>query len=724
LKGTASYEKDESDKKSTESCEERSKEDDGLEILLANDNEHISSRQEKSGLLVTSKEFIKANEAEKRAKEIQRKRDRRKAIIEAKEAEKRARQKIQRKWDRPARIKDFLKAEKSHDVPRTPDAGEMDGDSYDQPPPMMGTIHNIEEHCSEVSKSRRDSTAASRGDADVRISSFSSSLKASPRYVTRRAQKEIAAGGVDKPHNVVSTMHYLDEADVDASSLPSPPRKSSRVKDTNGSTMTFQSVQKESPGKRVPTQLSGLDGADMDTSSLPSPSRNSSRLKDTNSLTVTSQSVQKESPGKRVSMKLSGLDGADMDTSSLPSPSRNSSRVEDTNSLTVTSQSFQKESPGKPVPVRLSGLDEADMDTWSLSSPSRKFSRVKDTSGLTMTSRLVQKVSPGKRVPMILSGGAHTIPFGDMAKASGKYAFDDGQRESMIKKSSNKALQEDEASIEPEIFKNDPEKQAFSKSLQKMHAFNKTAPHLFSEIAPIDTQSPMRSKLHQGAQNSPRSTMDVLSPSTPEQFNGEKDPSRLNSLPKQAVPINMAIQSKQKWDNILQDLRHLTQTVSQTGISKAVPTRGPYRPDVPPPLSLPPITPARNDALPLAGFSEWEDETFDFSHVQINAFAYTKQAQASAAPAIKPQTPKTNEFSSTKQIQAAAAPASKPMAPTINASPASATKQLAASTGAGGWEDFENLFANDFKTAFANAHPKVKVLPQISTSTLYTQVFT
>jgi hypothetical protein len=130
---------------------------------------------------------------------------------------------------------------------------------------------------------------------------------------------------------------------------------------------------------------------------------------------------------------------------------------------------------------------------------------------------------------------------------------------------------------------------------------------------------------------------------------------------------------------------------------------------VPPPLSLPPITPARNDARPIAGFSEWEDETFDFSHMQINAFASTKQAQASAAPAIKSLTPKTNEFSSTKQIQAAAAPASKPTAPTKNASSASATKPLAANTGAGGWEDFENLFANDFKTAFANAHPKVKV---------------
>jgi hypothetical protein len=281
---------------------------------------------------------------------------------------------------------------------------------------------------------------------------------------------------------------------------------------------------------------------------------------------------------------------------------------------------------------------------------------------------------------MKFSCGAHTIPFGDLAKASGTYAFEDGQRKSMIEKSSKKILQEDKHSIEPEKFKPDQEKQAFAKILQKMCDFNKTAPHAFSEVATIDVQSPMRNQFHQGIQNSPRSIMEVLSPSTPEQFNGEQDSSRSKSLAKQAVPINMAIQSKQESDNILQDLRHLTQTVSQTGISKAVPTRGPYRPDVPPPPSLPP-TPARKDARPLAGFSEWEAETFDFSHVKVNAFASTK-AQASVAPAIKPQTPKTNAFSSTEQIQAAAAPVSKPMAPTTNASSAPATKPLAAKTDA------------------------------------------
>jgi hypothetical protein len=67
----------------------------------------------------------------------------------------------------------------------------------------------------------------------------------------------------------------------------------------------------------------------------------------------------------------------------------------------------------------------------------------------------------------------------------------------------------------------------------------------------------MRSKLHQGAQNSPRSAIDVLSPSTPEQFNGEKYSSRVKSLAKEAAPINVAIQSKQELDNVLQDFRHL-----------------------------------------------------------------------------------------------------------------------------------------------------------------------
>jgi hypothetical protein len=375
---------------------------------------------------------------------------------------------------------------------------------------------------------------------------------------------------------------------------------------------------------------------------------------------MTSQSVQKESPGERVSMKLCPL--------------------------------------GKRVHMKISGLGKADMDMSSLPSPSRKSSRVKDTNGSMMTSHSVQKESPGKRVPMKLSGGAHIIQFGDLAKTSGTRAFEYGQRESMIKKSSKKILQEDKDSVEPEKFKIDQAKQAFAKSLQKIHDFCKTAPHLFSEVAPIDTQSPMRSKFHQGAQNSPRSVMDVLAPSTPEQFDGERDSSRRKSSAKQAVPINRAIQqSKQELDNVLQDLSHLTQTVSQTGVSQAVPTRGPCLPDVTPPPSPSPIAPARNDAP-----CEWEDETF-------NAFVSTKQAQTFAAPAIKPQTPKTNEFSSTKQIQAAAAPASKPTAPTKNASSASATKPLAANTGAGGWEDFENLFANDFKTAFANAHPKVKV---------------
>jgi hypothetical protein len=128
----------------------------------------------------------------------------------------------------------------------------------------------------------------------------------------------------------------------------------------------------------------------------------------------------------------------------------------------------------------------------------------------------------------------------------------------------------------------------------------------------------------------------------------------------------MAIQSKQELDNILQDLRHFTQTVSQTGVSQAVSTRGPCRPDVTPPPSPSPITDAP---------CEWEDETF-------NAFVSTKQAQTFAAPAIKPQTPKTNAFSSTKQIQDAAAPVSKPTAPTTSTSSAPTTKPLAAKTDA------------------------------------------
>ncbi len=131
------------------------------------------------------------------------------------------------------------------------------------------------------------------------------------------------------------------------------------------------------------------------------------------------------------------------------------------------------------------------MDTSSLPSPPRKSSRVKDTNGSTMTSQSVQKESPGKRVPMKLSGGAHIIPFGDLAETSGTYAFEDGQRESMIEKSSKKILQEDKDSIAPEKFNTDQEKQAFAKALQKMHDFNKTAPHPFSEFATIDAQSPM-----------------------------------------------------------------------------------------------------------------------------------------------------------------------------------------------------------------------------------------
>lgn len=143
---------------------------------------------------------------------------------------------------------------------------------------------------------------------------------------------------------------------------------------------------------------------------------------------------------------------------------------------------------------------------------------------------------------------------------------------------------------------------------------------------------------------------------------------------------------------ILQDLRHFTQTVSHTGISKVVPTHGPYGAAVPPPPPPPlPPTPATNDTRPRADFSEWEHEMFDFSQVKANAFSSTKQDQASAAPAIKPLTPKTNAFSSSKQIQAAAAPVSKATAPTTNASPskirprassASASKLLVAKTDA------------------------------------------
>ena len=419
-----------------------------------------------------------------------------------------------------------------------------------------------------------------------------------------------------------------------------------------------------------------------------------------------------------------GCDDADMQISSLPSPLKIGPR----NVFRRTQKELAVGGVEKPHSVVSAAqyLDEADMDMSSLPSPSRKSSRVEHTNGSTTTSQSVRKELHGKHMPMNLSGGGH-IPFDE---------FEDGQSDSMDLKSSKKILKEGKDSIELQKFKTEQEKQAFTKSLQNMHDRNKTAPHRISEVAPIDnvqpreskaeqekvymrhartnekrrskithraTQSPTRSSFHQGAQNSPsagNSTFAVLSPSAPEQFNGEKYTKHMEKLPaatfagilqdssrfktvakKQAAPINVTIQSKQDSDNILQDLRYLTRTVSQTGISKAVPTHGPYGlavPPPPPPPTLerngarsygtavpppPPLPPApeRNGARPRAGFSKWEDEVFDFRQVKGNAFA-----QASVIPAIKPWTPKTKAFISTKQIQAASAPVRKPTAPTAN----------------------------------------------------------
>ena len=84
-----SKEDDESDNDTTLYYQEDSKEDGGLEILLANDDESISSCQEKLGFRVKSKEFIEANEAERRAFKGE------KGALKEKEV----RAEIQLKWD-------------------------------------------------------------------------------------------------------------------------------------------------------------------------------------------------------------------------------------------------------------------------------------------------------------------------------------------------------------------------------------------------------------------------------------------------------------------------------------------------------------------------------------------------------------------------------------------------------------------------------------------------
>jgi hypothetical protein len=608
----------ESDDDSAESSEEGSKEDGGLEILLANDDESISSRQDESGFRVKSKEFIEANEADKKALKGEKKASDRNLVAPIKTPQSMAypapifhsrstgtRQQTESERDLVAPIK-------------TPQ-------SMAYPAPIFHSRSKVQGKDEELN-----------GPAVAKLINSGSSETSFHRVLGK-------SNVVDKSGSEIE-VHFptpLEDGGVEIERVVSPVSYSGYTPDASvtGRDDADMKISKDLPGKRVPMKVSGgghmpFDEEDKDGTLLyakkikteqkeqaPAHDRNKTAPHQISEVTsidnVESRESKTEQEGKRRT-KIAH------EATQSPTRSRFYQRAQ--NSPRANS-SFHKKLPAATASGILQDSSRLQTMPINMTIQSKQDSDniLQDLRHLTRAASQTGISPPRPALP----------PTPTRNGARPRAGFPEWEDEDeLFDFSEVEANASSQASVAPAIEPMTPKTNAFS-STQQIQA---AASPVSKPTAPTTNASPFKIR---PLASSARDKKPLVAKAA------AFPPAETSTAPA-SIPITP---------------KPLTRAVSQTGILAAVPTHAPYSPDVPPPPSLPP-TPERNGARPRGVFSEWEDEMFDFRQVEVNAFT-----QASVAPAIKPMTPKTKTFSSSKQIQAAAALVSKPTALTTSASP-------------------------------------------------------
>jgi hypothetical protein len=374
----------------TEFIEEGCEEDGGLEILLANDDESISSCQEKSGFRVKSKEFIEANEAEKGALEGEKK--------ASEENETSA--KIQRKWNRSliAPTKDCIDA----NVAKQKNSEEEDA----------GTKHQRELDRNLVAPIKTQQSVAYPAPIFHSRSKFQDNDEdlngpAIVKQINSGSSEKSFQTVVGKP-NVVKIVQYSGESGMELSRIPSSIEEQDAPSDEESVSQDAPSEIETSGGRprrvmspmqnieedgveveRVVSPIHYLDEVDKDTSSLPSPSRKSSRVKDTHGPTITPQRGQKELPGKRMPMKPPG--GGHIPFNDL---AKTSERDIEESSLCRIMKDYENEekskqgsSPSSALPLIITVADNLKSDNVEATKQSKKSFNIDSTQSTRLTSR-------------------------------------------------------------------------------------------------------------------------------------------------------------------------------------------------------------------------------------------------------------------------------------------------------------------------------------------------